>query len=95
MKKIKSINISRSETYDLNVRNNHNYICNGTVLHNCDYRGEIKIILVNLGIKKFFVERGMRVAQMIVKPVWIADLEYVDTLDETIRGEGGYGSTGK
>lgn len=60
-----------------------------------DYRGEIKVILVNLGIKKFFVERGMRIAQMIVKPTWIADLEYVDTLDETVRGEGGLGSTGK
>jgi dUTP pyrophosphatase len=60
-----------------------------------DYRGEIKVILINLHTKKFFVERGMRIAQMIIKPVWIPDLEYVDTLDETDRGEGGFGSTGK
>lgn len=59
-----------------------------------DYRGEIKIILINLSTKKFFVERGMRIAQMIVKPVLLPVIEYVDVLDETDRGEGGFGSTG-
>jgi len=59
-----------------------------------DYRGEIKIILINLSTKKFFVERGMRIAQMIVKPVLLPTLEYVDELDDTERGEGHFGSTG-
>lgn len=59
-----------------------------------DYRGEIKIIMINLSTKKFFVEPGMRVAQMIVKPVVVPDLEYVEELTMTERGEGGFGSTG-
>jgi len=60
-----------------------------------DYRGEIGIILVNLSTKKFFVERGMRIAQMVVKPTIIPVLDYVDELDMTGRGEGGFGSTGQ
>lgn len=59
-----------------------------------DYRGEIKIILVNTSTKKFFVERGMRIAQMVVKPVVLPDLQYVEELSMTDRGEGGFGSTG-
>lgn len=60
-----------------------------------DYRGEIGVILVNLSTKKFFVERGMRIAQMVVKPTIIPVLDYVDELDMTGRGEGGFGSTGQ
>lgn len=60
-----------------------------------DYRGEIKIILINLSTKKFFVKHGMRIAQMVVKPVWMPEIEYVETLDDTKRGEGGFGSSGK
>ena len=59
-----------------------------------DYRGEVGIILVNLSTKKFFVERGMRIAQMVVKPVVVPQFEYVDELSMTGRGEGGFGSTG-
>jgi len=60
-----------------------------------DYRGEIGVILVNLSTKKFFVERGMRIAQMVVKPIVIPVVDYVDELDKTGRGEGGFGSTGQ
>lgn len=59
-----------------------------------DYRGEIKVILINLGEASFTVSRGMRIAQMVVAPVIQASLALVDTLDSTERGDGGFGSTG-
>ena len=59
-----------------------------------DYRGEIKVILINLGEKKFTIEKGLRIAQMVLCPVIKAELEEVDELDETKRGSGGLGSTG-
>jgi len=59
-----------------------------------DYRGEIKVILINLGEKKFVIEKGLRIAQMVLCPVIKAELEEVDELDETKRGSGGFGSTG-
>ena len=59
-----------------------------------DYRGEIKVILINLGEKKFIIEKGLRIAQMVLCPVIKAELEEVDELNETKRGSGGFGSTG-
>ena len=59
-----------------------------------DYRGEIKVILINLGEKKFKIEKGLRIAQIVLCPVIKAELEEVDELDETKRGSGGFGSTG-
>lgn len=59
-----------------------------------DYRGEIGIILCNQGKDKFVVERGMRIAQLVVQPVTHAELEEVKELEETHRGEGGFGHTG-
>jgi len=64
----------------------------GTI--DADYRGEIKIILVNLGQEDFEISRGMRIAQMIIAPVTQARFLSVENLDETERGEGGFGSTG-
>jgi len=64
----------------------------GTV--DCDYRGEIAVCLINLGSQKFTIERGDRIAQMVVAPVVQAAWKEVDALDETARGAGGYGSTG-
>ena len=64
----------------------------GTI--DADYRGEIKVILINLGTEPFTVERGMRIAQMVVAAYSRVDWEVVDTLDETARGAGGFGSTG-
>jgi dUTP pyrophosphatase len=59
-----------------------------------DYRGELKIIMINLGAESFAIARGDRVAQLVVAPVQPARFIEVDTLDETSRGAGGFGSTG-
>ena len=59
-----------------------------------DYRGEIKIILINLGDEDFVINSGDRIAQMIVAPVTQADFSIVENLSETERGTGGFGSTG-
>ena len=59
-----------------------------------DYRGELKIILINLGDRAFEVRRGDRIAQLVLAPVVRATWLKVDELDETQRGEGGFGSTG-
>lgn len=64
----------------------------GTV--DADYRGEVKVILANFGEAPFVVERGMRIAQMVVAPVTQAVLIARDELDDTHRGTGGFGSTG-
>ena len=60
-----------------------------------DYRGEIKIILINHGNEKFDVKNGDRIAQMVLMPVLKFKFEEVSKLDDTIRGSGGFGSTGK
>ena len=60
-----------------------------------DYRGEIKVIIYNHGDKEFFVNNGDRIAQMILMPVFKFKFEEVDILSKTIRGSGGFGSTGK
>mgnify|MGYP002003152428 FL=1 len=60
-----------------------------------DYRGEIKVILFNHGKSDFLINNKDRIAQMILTPVIKMDLEETDDLPETIRGEGGFGSTGK
>ena len=60
-----------------------------------DYRGEIKVILYNHGNTDFLINNKDRIAQMILTPVIKMDLEETDTLPETVRGEGGFGSTGK
>jgi dUTP pyrophosphatase len=60
-----------------------------------DYRGEVKVILVNLGHEPFTIQRGDRIAQMVIAPVVQAEILEVETLDETLRGAGGFGSTGR
>jgi len=64
----------------------------GTI--DADYRGEIKVILINLGKEKFIIENGERIAQMVVCPVIQANFEEVKELSDTERGSGGFGSTG-
>jgi len=59
-----------------------------------DYRGEVKVILINLGSKPMLIERGMRIAQLVVAPVTRGVFEEVASLDDTTRGSGGFGSTG-
>ncbi len=60
-----------------------------------DYRGEIKIILINLGKRSFIVEKGARIAQMVLCPIEKAKIKEVEKLEITDRGSGGFGSTGK
>ena len=64
----------------------------GTI--DADYRGEVHVPLINLGQAPFVIERGMRVAQMVVLPVPPVEVVEVDELDETDRGHGGFGHTG-
>lgn len=65
----------------------------GTI--DCDYRGEMKVILANLGSEPFTIARGERIAQLVPSPVQRAVFEEVATLDATTRGGGGFGSTGR
>ena len=65
----------------------------GTI--DADYRGEVKVILINLGDAPFIIERGERIAQMVIAPVTQAQVSVVTQLDETSRGSGGFGSTGR
>ena len=65
----------------------------GTI--DADYRGEIKVVLINLGEETFEIRRGDRIAQMVVAPVSAVGFSVKDTLDETERGSGGHGSTGR
>jgi len=60
-----------------------------------DYRGEIKIAVINLGARPYTFRRGDRIAQMVIKKVYFARLEIVEELDETRRNTGGFGHTGK
>lgn len=60
-----------------------------------DYRGEVKVILINLGHEPFVIRRGERIGQMVLAPVTRAAFDLVDSLPETARGAGGFGSTGR
>lgn len=59
-----------------------------------DYRGEVKVILANLGSEPFVISRGMRIAQLVIAPVTRVDIREISVLTETKRGAGGFGSTG-
>jgi len=59
-----------------------------------DYRGLISVIMTNLGKETFQIKRGLRIAQMVIQPVFKANIERVDSLDNTARQEGGFGHTG-
>ncbi|NVK19804.1 MAG: dUTP diphosphatase [Methylocystaceae bacterium] len=64
----------------------------GTI--DADYRGEVGVILINLGQEDFVIERAMRIAQMVVAPVTTITWDKTDSLPDTARGSGGFGSTG-
>jgi dUTP pyrophosphatase len=65
----------------------------GTV--DADYRGEVKVILINLGEEDFVIRRGERIAQLVIAPVVQAAWAEVESLEDTARGAGGFGSTGR
>ena len=64
----------------------------GTI--DADYRGEIMVPLINLGAEEFVLEHGLRIAQLVIAPFHQADFHLVDDLEDTARGDGGFGSTG-
>ncbi len=70
-------------------------LANSVGVIDSDYRGEIKCALINLGSEDFVIENGERIAQMVFMPVAQAKLSETNSLDETERGAGGFGSTGK
>lgn len=65
----------------------------GTI--DADYRGEVQVLLINLGQEPFTIHRGDRIAQMVIAPVTQGQWQEVEALDDTARGAGGFGSTGK
>jgi len=93
--------IAVPEGYEAQLRPRSGLACKfGVTLPNCtgtidaDYRGEVKVALINLGEKDFVVEPGMRICQMIIKEVPKCVWQEVDELSETLRGAGGFGHTG-
>ena len=96
------IAVSIPKNYEIQIRprsglaaNNGISVLNTPGTIDSDYRGEIKIILINLSVKKFFIKSGDRIAQMILSPVAKIKLKEVKNLSNTVRGKGGFGSTGK
>jgi dUTP pyrophosphatase len=91
-----------SEEYEVQIRprsglaaKNNISVLNTPGTIDSDYRGEIKVILYNHGNDNFVVNNNDRIAQMILTPVIKMEIQETDNLPETIRGEGGFGSTGK
>ena len=96
------LSVAFSEEYEIQIRprsglaaKNNISVLNTPGTIDSDYRGEIKIILYNHGNNDFTVNNGDRIAQMILAPVVKIELEETNSLPETIRGKGGFGSTGK
>lgn len=94
LSKINKIHKSIKKTYDITVEKNHNFFCNGFLIHNCDYRNEIGVLLINLGTEPVKIDSTKAIAQIIFENYTDVQFTTVDTLDETER-KGGYGSTDK
>ena len=96
------LSVAFSENFEIQIRprsglaaKNDISILNTPGTIDSDYRGEIKVIIYNHGNNDFLINNGDRIAQMILAPVAKIELEETDDLPQTIRGEGGFGSTGK
>ena len=96
------ISVAFSEEFEIQIRprsglaaKNNISVLNTPGTIDSDYRGEIKVIIFNHGNKEFTVNNNDRIAQMILTPVVKMELEEIENLPETIRGENGFGSTGK
>ena len=96
------ISVAFSEEFEIQIRprsglaaKNNISVLNTPGTIDSDYRGEIKVIIFNHGNKEFIINNNDRIAQMILTPVVKMELEEIESLPETIRGEGGFGSTGK
>jgi dUTP pyrophosphatase len=96
------LSVAFSEDYEIQIRprsglaaKNNISVLNTPGTVDSDYRGEIKVIIYNHGSENFIINNGDRIAQMILTPVIKMELEETNNLPETLRGEGGFGSTGK
>jgi len=96
------LSVAFSEEYEIQIRprsglaaKNNISVLNTPGTIDSDYRGEIKVILFNHGNNDFVINNKDRIAQMILTPIHKMDLEEVNELPDTLRGEGGFGSTGK
>lgn len=96
------LSIAFSEEYEVQIRprsglaiKNNITVLNTPGTIDSDYRGEIKVILFNHGTESFLINNKDRIAQMILVPIIKMDLEETDSLPESVRGTGGFGSTGK
>ena len=96
------LSVAFSKDYEIQIRprsglaaKNNISVLNTPGTIDSDYRGEIKVILFNHGKKDFLINNKDRIAQMILTPVIKMEFEKTDDLPETVRGEGGFGSTGK
>lgn len=92
--KVLKIESQNKNCYDLTIANNHNFFCNNVLIHNCDYRGEIKVVLCNQGNTNFDIKVGDRIAQLVFSKVSQATFCVTEDLKVTDRGQGGFGSTG-
>lgn len=101
MKKTKILSIKRNkkQTYDITVNNNHNFFCNNHLIHNCDYRGQIGLIVINTDPNTTFdINDGERLAQGVLNQVNQVEWDQVNGIDElgiTDRKDGGFGHSGK
>ena len=96
------ISVAIPKNYEIQIRprsglaaKNNISVLNTPGTIDSDYRGEIKIILFNHGSDEFLINNGDRIAQIVLMPVHKIDFEEVDNLPDTVRGEGGFGSTGR
>ena len=96
------LSMAFSQDYEIQIRprsglaaKNNISVLNTPGTIDSDYRGEIKVIIYNHGDKDFVINNNDRIAQMILTPVIKMELQEIDELPETMRGEGGFGSTGK
>ena len=96
------ISVAMPKNYEIQIRprsglaaKNYISVLNTPGTIDSDYRGEIKIILFNHGSDEFLINNGDRIAQIVLMPIHKIDFEEVDNLPDTVRGEGGFGSTGR
>ena len=92
--KINKINKTKKHCYDITVANNHNFFCNGFLIHNCDFRGEIGVIICNLSNEPFIINHGDRIAQLALTKVTRFKWHHVDYLNPAQRDSAGFGTTG-
>ena len=96
------LSVAISENYEIQIRprsglaaKNNISVLNTPGTIDSDYRGEIKVIIFNHSKQNFIINNGDRIAQMVLNPILKMELEETDNLPDTVRGEGGFGSTGK